>query len=166
MEVPKFTQLGLSRFWGPITLCADIRLRWSLKKSCSPRWDLFNGLSHTTCMQVNLGDSRLLVVGSQIVNLTPSLFFGYNLWIKCSNRSCELILDIYVPKDFQWYKEVFNPMGFDLFNCFLKIQKSIGTPTPKMGVHLGVWRFILSRFLAPPGAWNVIPGLRTWLAPL
>jgi hypothetical protein len=35
-------------------------------------------------------------------------------------------------------------MGFDPYNQFLKIQESIGTPTPKVGVHLGMWRFILS----------------------
>jgi hypothetical protein len=26
-------------------------------------------------------------------------------------------------------------MGFDLFNCSLKIRESIGTPTPKVGAH-------------------------------
>jgi hypothetical protein len=29
-------------------------------------------------------------------------------------------------------------MGFDPFNHFLNIRVSIGTPTPKMGVHLVV----------------------------
>jgi hypothetical protein len=29
-------------------------------------------------------------------------------------------------------------MGFDPCNCFLKIQESIETPTPKVGAHLGV----------------------------
>jgi len=29
-------------------------------------------------------------------------------------------------------------MSFDPFNRPLKIQESIGTPTPKVGVHLGV----------------------------
>jgi hypothetical protein len=33
-------------------------------------------------------------------------------------------------------------MGFDPYNRSLKIQESIETPTPKVGVHLGVWRFI------------------------
>ncbi len=40
-------------------------------------------------------------------------------------------------------------MDFESCNRFLKIQESIGTPTPKMGVHLWVWRFnshILSYF--------------------
>jgi len=35
-------------------------------------------------------------------------------------------------------------MNFDPFNCFLKIQKSIRTPTPKVGTHLGVCGFIPS----------------------
>jgi hypothetical protein len=30
-------------------------------------------------------------------------------------------------------------MGFDPYNCSLKIRESIGTLTPKVGVHLGVW---------------------------
>jgi hypothetical protein len=32
----------------------------------------------------------------------------------------------------------------DPSNRFLKIQESMGTPTPKVGVHLGVWGFIPS----------------------
>jgi hypothetical protein len=32
-------------------------------------------------------------------------------------------------------------MGFDPCNRFLKIWESISTPTSKVGVHLGVWRF-------------------------
>jgi hypothetical protein len=35
-------------------------------------------------------------------------------------------------------------MGFDPYNCSLKIWESIRTPTPKVGVHLEVWRFIPS----------------------
>jgi hypothetical protein len=76
---------------------------------------------------------------SQIVNLTHGLSFGHNLCFKSPNGLCEPILDIYVPKDFQQYKELFNPMGFDPYNRSLKIQKSIWTPTPKVGIHLGVW---------------------------
>jgi hypothetical protein len=29
-------------------------------------------------------------------------------------------------------------MGFDPYNCSLKIRESIKTPTPKVGAHLGV----------------------------
>jgi len=53
-------------------------------------------------MQVNQGDSWLLVIESQIGNLTPSLYFGYNLYFKYPNGSC---LNIYVSKKIQWYKE-------------------------------------------------------------
>jgi len=35
-------------------------------------------------------------------------------------------------------------MGFNPYNYFLEIQEFIGTPSPKMGAHLGVWRFIPS----------------------
>jgi len=50
-------------------------------------------------------------------------------------------------------------MGFDPCNYFMKIQESIGTPTPKMGAHLGVWGFIPSHFPTLPGAWDVTPRL-------
>jgi hypothetical protein len=53
-------------------------------------------------------------------------------------------LDIYASKAFQWDKELFNLMSFDPCNCPMKIQESIGTPTPKVGTHLGVWGFIPS----------------------
>jgi hypothetical protein len=71
-----------------------------------------------------------------------------------------------VPWAFQWYKELFNPMGFDPCNHFLKIQESIKTPTPKVGAHLGVWGFIPSHSPTFPGAWNVTPGLPSWRTPL
>jgi hypothetical protein len=42
-------------------------------------------------------------------------------------------------KSFPWHKEIFNLMNFDSCNRPLKIQESIGTLTPTMGAHLGVW---------------------------
>jgi hypothetical protein len=150
--VPKFPRLGLPWLWGPITLCAGLRLRLGLKQSCSPFQELFNDMSQSTCTQGNQGDSWLLMVKSQIVNLTPDLSFGHNFCFKCSNGSCEPILDIYISITFQWYKNFFNSMGFDPWNLPLKIQMSIGTPTLKMGVHLGVWRFISSHSFALPRA--------------
>jgi hypothetical protein len=124
--------------------------------------DISNGMWHATCMQGNWGDSRLLVVGSLIANLTPGPSFGHNLCFKCPNGSCKLISDIYVPRAFQWYKELFNPLGFDPCNYLPQIRKSIGTPTPKMGVHLGVWGFIPSHSFALLGAWDVTPMLPSW----
>ncbi len=37
--VTKFPKLGFSQFWRPITLCADLRLKWSLKQSCNLHWE-------------------------------------------------------------------------------------------------------------------------------
>ncbi len=91
------------------------------------------------------------MVGSQIGNLTPKLSFGHNLCVKCANGAFKPILNIEVPKAFQWCKELHNLMGFGPCNCFLKIWESIETPTPKMGAHLGVRRFIPSHSPTLPG---------------
>jgi len=165
VRVSKFPQLGLLQLWGPITLCANLRLRWGLKKSYSPCRDLFNDMWHATCTQGNWGNSWLLMVGNQIVNLTPNPSFGHNLCFKCPNGSCKPILNIYISQNFQWYKEIFNPMNFDPWNCYLKIWVSIETLILKVGAHLGVWGFITSHFFALPWAWNVIPRFHTWPAP-
>jgi len=115
----------------------------------------------TTCTQGNQ-DSRLLMIESQIANLTLDLSFDHNLCLKYPNGWCKPILDIYVPRSFQWHKELFNSMNFDSYHRLLKVWKSIRTPTPKMGVHLGMWGFIPSHFLAFLGAWNVTPKLHSW----
>jgi hypothetical protein len=119
-----------------------------------------------TYTQGNRGDSWLLMVKSQIVNLISGFSFGHNLCFNCPNGSCKPIVDIYVPNDFQKYKELFNPMSFGAWNCLIKIQESIETLTPKVRAHLGVWRFIPSHFFTLPGAWNVTPGLHSWPTPL
>jgi hypothetical protein len=41
---------------------------------------------------------------------------------------------------------LFNPMSFDPCNYNMKIWESIGTPTPKVGAHLGMCGFIPSHF--------------------
>jgi len=41
-------------------------------------------------------------------------------------------------------------MSFVLSNYFLKIRESIGTPIPKMGVHLGMCGFIPAHYLTFP----------------
>jgi hypothetical protein len=114
---------------------------------------------HATWTQGDQGDSRLLLVESQIGNLISDPSFGHNLCFRYLNGSCKHILDIHVPRAFQWYKELFNPMSFDPSNHSMKIQESIGTSTPKMGAHLGVWGFIPSHSLTLPRAWNVTPEL-------
>jgi hypothetical protein len=87
--VPKFPKLGLPRFWSPITLCADLRFRWGLKKNFSHGQQVSNSMLHATCTQGNQGDSRLLVVRSQIVNLTLDFSFGHNLFFRYPNGSCK-----------------------------------------------------------------------------
>jgi len=154
--------MGLSQLWGLITLRGDLRLRWGLRKIRNPRQELSKGMWHATWTQGNRVNSRLLVVGSQITNLIPDPSSGYNLCVKCPNGSCKPILNIYIPRDFQWYKEPLNLKGFDPYNCSLKIRESTGTLTPKVGTHLGVWRFIPSHSLTLLRAWNVTHRLHTW----
>jgi hypothetical protein len=90
----KLPTLGLPQLWPLIILCADLRLRRGLNQSYSPRQELSNDMSHATCTQGNLINSWLLVVRSQIVNLTPDPSFGHNLCFECPNGSCEPILQI------------------------------------------------------------------------
>jgi hypothetical protein len=136
MEVLKFPKLGLPRLWRIITLFADLRLKWGLKQSCSPCRELFNGIWHTTFTQGNWGDYWLLMVGSQINNLTPNPYFGHNLCFNYPIGSCEPILDIYVPRDFQCYKWLFNPMGFDLVIVLWKFRSPLDSNS-QSGSSLG-----------------------------
>jgi hypothetical protein len=135
-------------------------IKMKSKEKCSPCRELSNSMWNATCTQGNRVDFRLLVVGCKIGNLTPDLSFGHNLCFRCPNGWCEPILDIFVSIFFQWYKELFEPFGFDPCNHSLNIQESIGTPTPNMGVHLRVWRFFLSHSFALPG------GMRMWFSSL
>jgi hypothetical protein len=142
--VPKSHQMGLSRLWSPITLQEDLRSWWGRKQICSSCRELSNGMWHGPYSQVNWVDSRLLVVRSQTGSLTPGPSFDHNLCFRYPNEQRELILDIYVPRSFQWYKERHKPLSFDPYKCSLKFRESTGTPSPKMGVALGVWGFIPS----------------------
>jgi hypothetical protein len=123
--VPKFSQLGLSRLWRHITSSTNLWLRWGLKQSYSPYWELFNDMLHVAYMWGNWIDSRLLVVRSQIANLTFDLFLGHNLCFRCPNGQCEPILYIYASIYFQWCKKILEVMGFDPCNHVLKVWESI-----------------------------------------
>jgi hypothetical protein len=83
------------------------------KQSFSPYQEIFNYMWHATCMHVFQGDSRLLMVRNQIGTLTFNTSFGHNLCFKYSNGSRKPILNIYISRNFQRYKEIFNPMNFD-----------------------------------------------------
>jgi len=159
MKVPKLLKLGFSQLWGPITLRVDLWLRWGLKQIYSLHQELSNNTWHAICTQGIWVDFWLLVVGGQTTNLTPDPSFGHSLCFRCSNGSCEPILDIYVSIYFQWYKKLLNPLSFDPCNRSLNIRESIGTLTPKVGVPLGAWESIPSHSLALQGACNMTPEL-------
>ncbi len=126
-------------------MCANLQLRWDLKQNYNACRELSNGMWHATCTQGGQGSSWLLMVRSQIGNLTFGLSFGHNLCFNYPNGSCKPTLDIYVLKYFQWYK-LFNPLGFDPCDRSLKIREPIRIPIPKLRAHLRVWRFIPSHF--------------------
>ncbi len=166
LGIPKFSKLGLLQLWKPITFCTNLQLKWGPKNYYNPYQELSNNMWHATYTQINQNDSQLLVVGSQIGNLTIGPSLGHNFCFKYFNGSCKPILDIYVPRAFQWYKELFILMSFDPYNRPLKIRESIKTPTPKVGAHLRVWGFIPSRSPTLSGTWNVTLGLHSWPTPL
>jgi len=78
---------------------------------------------HIICRQINRVDSRLFLLGSQIGNLTFGPSFGHNLCFRCLNEQCEPILDIYVSRAFQWYKECHNPLSFDRLKSLSEISR-------------------------------------------
>jgi hypothetical protein len=98
------------------------------------------------------------MVKSQIDILTFDPCFDHNLCCKYSNGSCKPILDIYISRIFQWYKKKFNPMNFYPSNHSIKIWKSIGILTHKVGVHLGMCGLIPSHSFALLGMWMRLPG--------
>jgi hypothetical protein len=161
--VPKLRQLGLPRLWSRITLRADLGSRRGLKQSCNSRRELSNGMSHVVCSLVFRVDSRLLVVGSQNWQTpgssTPGPSFAHNLCFKCSNEQCEPILDIYTLRAFQWYKERHKPSRFDPSNLSLTFRESTTTPSPKVGVALGVWCLTPSHSPSLTGVSDVTPRL-------
>ncbi len=95
-RVPKLSWFGLSQRCDGIAPCSNLRLGWSLKKTCSSHWELSNNVLHSTCTHRGRVNSRLLVLGSQLASLTLSLSFWHNLSCRCSNGSCAPIFDIYI----------------------------------------------------------------------
>jgi hypothetical protein len=166
LRVLKFLKLGLLQLWRPITSYAYLQLRWGRKECCSIHQELSKNMRHATCTWVTRGNSKLLMTKSQIGNLIPCPSFGHNLCFKYPNGSCEPILDIYVPRAFQWYNELLNPMSFVSYNCPLNIQKSIQILIPKVWAHLGVCEFIASHFPTLPRAWNETLRFHSWPTPL
>jgi hypothetical protein len=131
--VPKLSRVGLPGLWTLTTPGSDLRLEWGLNQSCSSLRELSNAPSHSICRRRKEVDSRLLVVGSHIANLTPGPSFAHNLGCRCPNDQCEAILDIYTSRPFQWHQEHPNPMCFGLYCRTLNIWESRRTPNPQLG---------------------------------
>ncbi len=99
--VPKLSWLGFPGLWAVTTSRPNLRSGRGLNKSCSSPQELSDAVSHSPIARQDRVDSRLLMVGSQIGNLTPDLSFTHNLGCRCPNDSCKAILDIYISRTFQ-----------------------------------------------------------------
>jgi len=128
--VPKLSRVGLPGLWTLISPGFDLRLEWGLNRSCISPLELSNVLLHSICRCREEVDSRLLVVGSQIVNLTPGPSFAHNLGCRCPNGSCEAILYIYTSRPSHWHKEHPDARCFDPFHRALSFQESRRIPSP------------------------------------
>jgi hypothetical protein len=91
--------------------------------------ELSNDMLHTVIGCREEVDSRLLVVGSQIVNLTPGPSFAHNLGCKCPNGQCEASLDIYISRPFQWHEEQPDARCFGPSTRALNFRESRRTPS-------------------------------------
>jgi len=79
---PEITKVGTPTTLGRHNFACRPRIEKRSEQSCRPRRDLSNCMLHAIYMHGNRVDSRLLVVGSQIINFTPSPSFGHNLCFK------------------------------------------------------------------------------------
>jgi hypothetical protein len=57
LGVPNFPKLGFQPLWRAKTSCANLRLRWGLKKIYSLCWELSNDMCHATYTHIYRGDS-------------------------------------------------------------------------------------------------------------
>jgi len=92
--VPKLSRFGLPKLWTLLTPCPKLGSGRGLNQSCSSRQELSNAMLYSFRRRWEEVDSRLLVVGSQTISLSPSPSFAHNLGCKCPNGTCEAILGI------------------------------------------------------------------------
>ncbi len=139
-RVPKLFRFGLPRLWELITPNSNLRLGWGMKQTCSSPQELSNNVLHSTCTHRDRVDSWLLVVESQIANLTLDPSFDHNLCCRCPNGSCKAILDIYTSRPFQLYKKHIDARCFDPWNQALSFWESRRIPSS----HFWECEFILT----------------------
>jgi len=130
--IPKLSRFELSRLWDFIAPRPDLRSEQGLNQCCSLLRDLSNAMLHSWSAHQESIDSRLLMVESQTVSLTPDPSFAHNLGCKCPNDQCEAILYIYTSRPFQWHEEHPNARCFGLCCRTLKIWESRRTPSPQL----------------------------------
>jgi len=127
---PEIVPVGVPGLWTLVTPDFRVQSWWGLNQTCSPRRDLSNAVLHSQFGGREEVDSRLLVVRSQTVNLTPGPSFAHNLGDRCPNGQCEAIFDIYASRPFQWHKEHLNARCFGPCCRTLNIQESQRTQNP------------------------------------
>jgi hypothetical protein len=99
---PETVPGGVPGLWELITPDYKVWSQRGLNQTCSPRRDLSNDVLHSQFGGREEVDSRLLVIGGQIVSLTPGPSFAHNLGYRYSNDQCEAIFYIYASRPFQW----------------------------------------------------------------
>jgi hypothetical protein len=129
---PETVPFGVLGLWELITPDCQVWLQQGLNQSCSPCRDLSNDILHSQFGGREEVDLRLLMVGSQTANLTPSPSFAHNLGCRCPNGQCEAIFDIYASRTFQWNQEHLNARCFGPFCRALNIRESRRTPSPQL----------------------------------
>jgi len=134
---PETIPVRVPGLWELITLDCKVQSQRGFHQSCSPCRDLSNDILNTPFGRWEDVDSRLLVVGSQIANLTSGPSLDHNLGCRCPNDQCEGILDIYTSRPFQWHQEHPNARFFSLYCRTLNIRESRRTLNPQ----LWAWEF-------------------------
>jgi hypothetical protein len=134
---PDFVPARLPELWTAITPDCRVGSRRGVNRSCSPRRDLSNAVSHSRIGHREDIDSWLLVVGNQTASLTPGPSFAQNLGCRCPNCQCEGIFDIYVSRPFQRHQEHPNARCFSPCCRALNIRESRRTPNPQLFQVLG-----------------------------
>jgi len=97
---PETVPGGVPGLWELVTPDCQVRSRRGFNQNCSPCPDLSNDVLHSPFGGREEVDSRLSVVGSQTVSLTPGPSFAHNLGDRCPNGQCEAIFDIYALRPF------------------------------------------------------------------
>ncbi len=157
---PEIVSTGLPELWTAITLDCWLGSQRGLNRSCSPRRDLSNAMSHDQIGCQEGIDSRLLVVGSQ----TPDPSFAHNLGCRCPNCQCEGIFDMYVLRPFQRHQEHPNARCFAPCCRALNIRESRRTPNPRFFQVLGFTPTLGQSRVATPHHrdWLVVEMERFW----